>query len=389
MRFLWIATKPPWPPVDGGRLVLLHTLRALADRGHEIELIAPVDEPVSVGAAEALKPVCKPTLLPISRRPAAVDFALARLVGEPWTVRRHRHGALRRAAETRAAAVAFDAVVAEQLQAVAHLPEPSGAPGPVRILRAQNVESELWRGAATLSGWRALLLRGEVRRLEAAEGRAVRAVDATAALTARDAEILRRLAGARARVEVLPAPFPRQGATAAPLSGAPAVVLFASGGWAPNEDAARWFVSEVWPRVLAGRSEARLHVFGGSVREGRGLEWHPAPEDSAAAFAADSIFAVPLRVGSGVRMKILEAWARGVPVIATAAGAAGLEAETTRELLVADGAAEMADGILRLAGDAALRGQLVKSAAEALERRHDPDRTAAAWEDLVESLRRR
>ena len=73
----------------------------------------------------------------------------------------------------------------------------------------------------------------------------------------------------------------------------------------------------------------------------------------------------------------------------SAAGAAGLEGENTRELLIADGAADMADGILRLAGDAALRGRLVKSAAEALERRHDPGRTAAAWEDLVESLRER
>jgi glycosyltransferase involved in cell wall biosynthesis len=67
-----------------------------------------------------------------------------------------------------------------------------------------------------------------------------------------------------------------------------------------------------------------------------GVETHPAPADSREAFAPGAILVVPLRIASGIRMKILEAWARGLPVVATPEAAAGLEAEDGRELLLAE-----------------------------------------------------
>ncbi len=391
MKLLWVATKAPWPPVDGGRLVLLHTLRALAERGHDIDLVAPLDAdaPRGASAAQQLEPWCRATLVPARRRPAPFDLAAAYLSGEPWTVRRHRRPAVRAAADALAAAGAFDAVIAEQLQALAQAPARAAGDSAPRILRAQNVESDLWRGAAAVGGLWAPLLRRETRRLESAEGRAVREADCTAALTRRDADRLRQLAGPGARVEVLAAPFPAMQEPAPALRGSPAVVLFASGGWEPNRDQARWFLTEVWQRVRSAGPGAELHVFGGDSIEGPGVARHPAPSDSSAAFAEGSIFVVPLRVGSGVRMKILEAWARGVAVVATPEGAAGLQIEPGRELLVAAGAAEMAAAILRLDAEPGLRSRLVKAGRDTLRRDHDPAAIAMGWETLVLSLRAR
>ncbi|MBV8201808.1 MAG: glycosyltransferase, partial [Acidobacteria bacterium] len=124
-------------------------------------------------------------------------------------------------------------------------------------------------------------------------------------------------------------------------------------------------------RSAAEAVDARSST-GGARDAGRGVTWHAAPADSAAAFARGSIHAVPLRFGSGVRMKVLEAWARGVPVVATPEGAAGLEASDGVELLVARDAAEFAAAFSRLRAEPGLAAALAAGGRAALRRRHDP-----------------
>jgi len=79
-----------------------------------------------------------------------------------------------------------------------------------------------------------------------------------------------------------------------------------------------------------------------------------------------------LRVASGVRMKVLEAWARGIPVVATPAAAAGLECADGCELLLADDADGFARALDRLRSEPALRERLVAAGRAALAARHAP-----------------
>jgi glycosyltransferase involved in cell wall biosynthesis len=173
-------------------------------------------------------------------------------------------------------------------------------------------------------------------------------------------------------VEVVPAPFPVRLPAAAPLAGSPAVVLLASGDWPPNRDSRRFMAEEVWPAVRSLLPGAVLHVFGSAGAAPEGFVHHPAPADSGVAFAAGSVLAVPLRIASGVRMKILEAWARGVAVVATPAAAAGLDAESGRELLVAEGAGAFAAALARLAAEPELYARLTVGGRQRLAERHDP-----------------
>ena len=395
MRLLVVATKAPWPPIDGGRLLLLRTLEGLAAAGLHATLVAPVDPrrhaPETVAAA--LAPWCEPQLVPA--RPAGVASSLLRSAGhrQPLTISRHTLPAVRRRVEGLLAARRFDLVHAEQLQALPQALAPARASHRPVVLRAQNVESALW---AAVPG-RAQGL--EARRLAAWEGRAVAGVDLTAALTAIDAAALRRLAAAAgsplARVVEVPAPFAAELPPGpAGLPGAPAVVVLGSRGWRPNEDAVAWFTGEIWPAVRHDLPAAELHVFGvagalpaaaGRDAE-RGVTWHAAPADSAAAFASGSIHVVPLRFGSGVRMKVLEAWARGVPVVATPEGAAGLEAAGGIELLVARDAAEFAGACRRLREEPGLAAALAAGGRAALRRRHDPATVARRLLGLYEEV---
>lgn len=382
MRLLWIATKAPAPPTDGGRLVALLTVQALVETGLDVTLVAPVDTGVPTRKIEdALAPLCRLRLVPVTRR-HPVSAALRSLRGRrPYTIASHLFPAVRTEVARLIASEHFDAVHVEQVQAFEHA-EPAVQAAIPLVLRAQNVESDLWRATAPLHPWAGPWLAREARRLARYEGEAVRRAGTAVALTKRDADRLRELAGPEANVVAIPPPFPSElPPSDRELPGRPPLVLLGSGGWLPNRDATRWFLGEVWPEVRARVSGAVLHLFGAAgERPGDlplGIVPHPSPQDSREAFARNAILIVPLRIASGIRMKILEAWARGVPVIATPEAAAGLEAEDGRELILARSGAEVGAAAAQLAADPSRRARLVAHGRQALETRHGAETIAS------------
>ena len=375
MRILWVGTKPPWPPKDGGRLVAANTIEALARAGHEVVVVAP-----SLGQTASDLPD-RIALHTVAARPRSLPAAVVQAVvtGVPVSIARHSRPDLRARVTRLLAEQSFDVVHAEQAQA---LPQCNSAlvAGLRVVFRAHNVESELWAAAGKGR------LGGSLARLEGArfarwEGEAVRRVAATVALTGLDAARLEAFALGERRVHVIPAPVAGELPPAErPLAGDPAIVLMGSPRWLPNREGAEWFVAEAWPRVRSLLKAARLHVFGFEPRSlgAEGLDLHPAPRESREAFPAGAVLVVPLIVASGVRMKILEAWARGVPVVATPTAAAGLEATDGRELLLAQGADAFAAALRRLHDEPALGPALTAAGRGLLRRRHDPVTVAAA-----------
>lgn len=387
MQILWVATKPPWPPTDGGRLLVDGTLRALAAAGARISLVAPVAAAERASLEQAFDGVCE--IHPVAtRRRGPVAAAVAgwrqRL---PWSAARHALPAVRATVDELCHQGRFDIVHAEQLQAF-WATGGAAARNLPRVLRAQNVESDLWRQAASTARWARPAMAWESRQLATWEGSAVRAADLTLALTAEDRERLTELAGG-GRVEIVTAPFanrlPRADRV---LPGDPPIVLFGSAGWLPNRRAGESFVHRVWPLVRQRLPQAELHVFGDSPATNgfTGVSRHPAPQDSKTAFAPGSILVVPLDIASGVRMKILEAWARGIPVVASPAAAKGLRFTAGRELLVATDAAGYAAACERLAREDGLRAAMVQAGRERLRTDHHPARLAARQLELYESL---
>lgn len=395
MKVLIVATKAPWPPVDGGRFLLRNMLEALTAAGHRPVLVAPVDPArfdLATVAAE-LAGCCEPRLVPAAPGHPVPSALRSWITGLPLSVARHALPAVRREVERCLAGVAaerFDVVHAEQLQA---LPQavPAWSRGIPVVLRAQNVESDLWAETARRSrGWRGRVLTVEARRLARWEGEAVRRAAAVLPLTAEDAARLGSLAGGQGNIRVVRAAFPELPAVAVPpLPGDPAVVVLGSQGWLPNEDSVAWFLAEVWPLTRAALPGAVLHLFGAAPPGPlpAGVEMHPPPRESAEAFAPGSILAVPLRIGSGVRIKVLEAWARGVPVVGTPAALAGLEVEDRREALVAGDPPAFAAALGRLAREPGLAARLVEEGRRARRERHEPARVAEELLQAYEAAR--
>jgi len=387
LRLLWVSTKAPWPPRDGGRLLQLETLRLLAESAGEVEveLVAPVPRGELAATAHALEGLCLPRLVAAQPRPLPLAALLSAARRVPVTAVRHELPAVGRAVARAAAGGAFDVVHAEQAQS---MPQALAAGMPV-VLRAQNVESELWRAGLGARGW-AWLARREGSVLARWEGAMMRRATRTVALSEHDATALRALAP-EAGVEVQPVPFPAELPPGPPLPGEPAITLLVGAGWRPNREGAEAFLASTWPRVFAAVPAARLHIFGEATGPGKGVTWHEAPDDPAAAFAEGAILVVPLAVASGVRVKILEAWARGLPVVATHAAAAGLGANAGEQLFVAAQGEPLAGALIELCRDSALRERMARAGRDLLRRRHHPQearrRLLACYADAAASPR--
>ncbi len=145
-----------------------------------------------------------------------------------------------------------------------------------------------------------------------------------------------------------------------------------------NFDAMAFFLRRVFPLIRARRPEARLYITGRT--DGVPLERLPLDEgvvltgyldDIRPCVAQSWVCVVPLRLGGGTRLKILEAMALGTPVVSTGKGAEGLEVTPGENILIADEPIEFADAVLRLLGDRALRARLAANGRQLVQKRYD------------------
>jgi hypothetical protein len=165
-----------------------------------------------------------------------------------------------------------------------------------------------------------------------------------------------------------------------------AVVFSGNMEYHPNRSAVRFFAREIWPRLraewprlvwrLVGKNPGAVTQFtAGDPR----IEVVGPVEDAVAELARSRVAVVPLLAGSGTRLKILEAWAAGVPVVSTRLGAEGLGARDGEHLVLADGAAEFTAAVSRLLSCSDVRISLANGGRLLLEKEFT---WAAAWRRL-------
>lgn len=136
----------------------------------------------------------------------------------------------------------------------------------------------------------------------------------------------------------------------------------------PNREALEWFTQHVWPRIVAARPETRLIIIGSDPPPRHSLpaignvEMLGFVEDVRDALERYAVFICPILTGSGVRVKLLEAYAAGIPVVSTTVGAEGLSKHDGDTCALADDPAEFAAKALALLEDPEAAGELADKA---------------------------
>jgi glycosyltransferase involved in cell wall biosynthesis len=160
-------------------------------------------------------------------------------------------------------------------------------------------------------------------------------------------------------------------------------------GYFVNRDALRWFLNRVWPGLRRERPGLRLVCAGSRApqalrRELRraGAELLDDPPELRAVLASATIALAPLQCGSGVPIKVLEAWSAGTPVVASRWGAAGVDGDGALE--IADTPAEWIEVLGRLLDSPERRATLVTAARRRLSRRYSPEAVRKGFLESVD-----
>lgn len=272
---------------------------------------------------------------------------------------------------------------------------------PKVVYDAHNVEGPLYRriiaGALEQQGSAGALLELTARRTDAAEAAMTSQVDQIWACSPSDAQEMRSQYPNCAPVVVVPntvAVPPELPPRAQGAGGDLRLVFPASFGYHPNVQAAHFLSTAVLPVLREVAPSARLVLVGHGppavlrqlAQAGEGVEVTGAVPDINPYWDQATAVPVALREGGGTRLKVLESFAAGVPVIGTAKGLEGLDVADGEHFLLAEDAALMAAAALRLWREPELRLQLCRSAYRLVSERYGPRAGVEATEKALAAL---
>jgi glycosyltransferase involved in cell wall biosynthesis len=170
------------------------------------------------------------------------------------------------------------------------------------------------------------------------------------------------------------------------------VVYFGLLSTVPNIDAVTHFVQDIWPRIAASNREARCKIIGGRpppgllALAGPRIELTGFVPDLRPHLAAAAAVVVPLRLGGGTRLKIVEAMAMGKAIVSTALGAEGIDAVPERDILIEDEPAAFANAVIRLLREPGLADRIGQSAQRLAAERYAWSGAAQALEDFYRRI---
>lgn len=393
MKILYALPVVPWPPSSGLKVRSFYLARELARR-HEVHLFCLTREPVEAAQREAIESagmrltVVEKPPMPYHAKAATYLRRLAR--GVPLSFMLSWEDLIFSRIANLAADAGFDVAVAEHLFMARYISELSCP----KVLVDENVECRLAAALATRSG---VPVRWAKRASAAWTGRyekkMLELMQQTVAVSYADAQSLSAMVpGLGPAVVENGVSCEAYGGLAAGGRASGRGLLFVGlMSYEPNIDAVKWFSADILPLVLKKFPDAVLSVAGeeppgeisilddGSSRRILGFV-----DDLIPLYRDSSILVVPLRAGGGSRLKILEAFATGTPVVSTSIGVEGLEAIDGEHLLIANTPAAFAAAVLRLLEDDRLYNKLKGNARRLVEEKYDWPVLAGKFEAALE-----
>jgi polysaccharide biosynthesis protein PslH len=393
MRILLLTETMPYPLDSGGRIKTYHTLRMLSSE-HEVHCLAFIRSDDQRAHLSRLREVCASAtleLLPRSPLREAAYVLRSLRNGLPYTILRHVEPASL-AAVRRVCEEGFDLVYADHLSMMEYARRVNL---PV-VHDAHNVEFEILRRYARARRFSPLspLLAREWRLVREYERLAYRESDLVCAVSEQDAGVIRGLAGTSTHVRVIPISVDTSAAQPGrPVTPEPRLLFVGGLHWPPNLDAILHFARDVWPLVRRAMPAAQLTIVGRddvaaakTLRQTPGFTLTGYVDDVSQYFAGSRAMVVPLRAGSGMRVKILDAFARGLPVVSTPTGHEGIEAEPGVHLLSATEPRLFAQEVARVLTDDRLAKTLATEARRLVEERYDVSVVRRALLDAIRSV---
>ena len=386
-KLLFISPELPFPAQSGGKVKTLKLVQSLAER-YRVTFVSPLkleDAHYSEEFARVsgcVRHVHAPVDVPRNARNLLYSYAQ----GWPLNVRRTLDRGLQR--QVGALADAHDVVVLDHYEVLPYLPEDYAG---LVVYHAHNAYFKIWERYATQPGNPAMRLAAyleahRVRRFEAA-------VAGRADLVFAAPNDSRELVAAGVPADKIQDTYHLGDDTQLALpelrfeDTCEKLMYVGFLGWEPNVQGLLWFIENVWPMLEERHPALCFDIVGKNPGERLQAAVADRPAIRLTGYVADlqtvyrdsRVSVAPLLFGSGMKVKVLDAMARGIPTVTTTVGAEGIEVEDRVQLMIADDPSDMADRIGELLTDRKIWEQL-QGASRALIRRQ------YTWQRLLNSM---
>jgi glycosyltransferase involved in cell wall biosynthesis len=403
LSILYVSQMPASPPRFGAQ-ARLHGLMTQLARRHNLTAVMLVDCEFDVEECRrAMQAYCREVVLlsnPYGQEGISKRLLQLRSLASTQSFERLRVRvpALQRALDRALHATRFD-IVNLEFSYLGHYDLRQAPPSdrlPPLVVDSHNIDYELARQYARAGGslCRRLYAGANWRKLRREELGTYRDADGVYLCSAADERrLLDQVPGLRTTVipNAADVEYYQPRPTDPPLDGR-TVIFFGLLSYAPNVDGVTHFVQDIWPRIAEAHPDARLKIVGGRpppsllALAGPRVQLTGFVPDLRPHLAAAAVVVVPLRLGGGTRLKIVEAMAMGKAIVSTALGAEGIEAVPGRDLLIHDEPAAFADAVSRLLADPDLAARIGQSARRLAVQRYSWSEAAQALEGFYRRI---
>ncbi|MFQ6041174.1 MAG: glycosyltransferase family 4 protein [Candidatus Poribacteria bacterium] len=382
MNILFISATVPYPATDGGRIRVLNLLKRVA-KSNNVTFLALETLPTDRKGIEYLRNLGVETHLSecgirnseFGMRIIACAISRKR----PLTVAKYYVTAMESAIKQLIQSQMFDVIHFEMLHTGQYLQALPDLRAPT-LLSLQNIDSAIWRRLARQTGnpLKKLIFWMQYRSFRRYEQLMAKKFSACACVSEEDKNLLADLCPGIS-IEVIPNGVDVESYQPDhSLTEASTIVYTGSMDWLPNEDAALYFHERIFPLIEAQIPDVKFYIVGQNPTERvKQLSQRDKVivtgmvDDVKPYIAKASVYVVPLRIGGGTRLKILEALAMEKAVVSTTIGCEGLQLTPGRDIFIADEPEKFARLVIQLTKDEKFRRRLGKSGRRQVEEKYD------------------
>jgi sugar transferase (PEP-CTERM/EpsH1 system associated) len=392
VHIVWLKTELLHPVDKGGKIRSYNMLKELK-RSCQITYLTLDDGTAEPGAREQASEYCH-ELVSIPHRLRQkftagfyLELALNLTSKLPYAIKKYESSAMRNEIARRVAKARFDVLVCDFLAPAVNVPPGLSCPS---VLFQHNVEAMIWKRHYEVqanAARRAYLLQ-QWQKMRAFERKMCPLFDSVVAVSRDDRELMQRDYDVKAIYDVPTGVDTAFFRPSGERKRRPENLVFTgSMDWLPNEDAIRYFIEQILPRLRQAVPNVTLTVVGRNpypalielsrrdpavIVTGRVEDVRPFMEEAA-------VYVVPLRIGGGTRLKIYEAMAMEKPIVSTSVGAEGLPVKDGQDILLADTPESFTEAVVRLLRDENLAADIgLRGAAKVRER--------FGWNTVAESF---
>ncbi len=392
MKILFISPLLPYPLIDGGRKGIYYPIKYLSGKGHQIHL-ACLSETIDDVAIHEMNKYCTPHVVKNSKKRTIYGLLKSFFNIEPYLLTRFHNEnlffkILKLLKEN------FDIVVVEGLHMAYYglkIKQQIDIPTVIRLHNSESLIIKRYIEAQTNPIIKAYAT-SEYKKLVKYEINNCHKFDKVILVSSEDEKVMKDI-NPKIDSTVIPAGvdtnvFINDGAEVEPNS----ILWVGALNWPPNQDSFWWFFKKIMPSLVKQKPDTIIYVIGSNAPNEILNVKHPNVKilgyvDSVQPyFKKCTVCVVPLRVGGGIRLKILEMFAMKKAVVSTSIGCEGLGVRHNEELLIADDIDSFTNCIIKLLSDAELNRRLGDTAYNFIIENYRWEQIASKFESVYESV---